>query len=57
MSDFIGGIKPAQPSYPISPVQKSNKDTDAGKRRQQQEKPHTEKQDDDDQPPHIDELV
>lgn len=57
MSDFIGGIKPTGPSYPITPAQKSNKDRETGKRRQQQEKPQTEKQDDDDQQPHIDELV
>ena len=57
MSDFIGGIKPTGPSYPITPVQKSNKDRETGKRRQQPEKRPVDQQDDDDQPPHIDELV
>jgi hypothetical protein len=57
MSEFIGGINPVGPSYPIIPTQKSNKDKEPGKHRPQHEKQQPEPQDDDEQQPHIDELV
>lgn len=57
MSDSVGGIKPLGPSYPVTPVQPSKKEREAGKRRQKKEEPSTEIHEDDDQQPHIDELV
>ena len=57
MSDSVGGIKPLGPSYPVTRVQPSKKEREAGKRRQKKEEPSTESHEDDDQQPHIDELV
>lgn len=57
MQDFVGGIKPVGPNYPVRPVQPANKDREAGERRKQHPEPNVEQREDDDQQPHIDEHV
>lgn len=58
MSDFVGGIKHIGPSYPVKPVQPTQKDRETGSRRKKRQEPDTDKRDgDDDQQPHIDEHV
>ena len=56
MSDFVGGIKHIGPTYPVKPVQPTQKDRETGNRRQKRHKPDTDKHDDD-QKPTIDEHV
>lgn len=57
MADYFSGIKQIGPSYPVKPVQPTQKDREPGSRKKRQ-RPETEKRnDDDDQKPHIDEHV
>ena len=59
MADFVGGIKQIGPSYPVKPVQPTEKDRETGSRRKKRQPPETDRHDDDedDQQPHIDEHV
>ena len=58
MSDFVGGIKHIGPSYPVKPVQPTQKDRETGNRNKKRQRPETERRDDDDdQERHIDEHV
>ena len=59
MSDIFSGIKNIGPSYPIKPVQPTQKDREPGSRPKKRQQPDTERRDDDDdeQTPHIDEHV
>ena len=58
MSDIISGIPIVTPSYPVKPVQPSNRDRESGKRNSDRPKPDTDvNDDDDDNKPKIDEYV
>lgn len=58
MSDFVGGIKHIGPSYPVKPVQPTQKDRETGNRNKKRQRPETERRDDDDDKDrHIDEHV
>ncbi len=48
MSDWMSGIKQITPSYPVKPVQPSNKDREPGEeRKKKRELPEKERPDDD----------
>jgi hypothetical protein len=61
MADYLGGIKHIGPSYPVKPVQPTQKERETGGRNKKRQRPESEnepiKRDDDDQTPHIDEHV
>lgn len=39
MADFVSGIKPITPSYPVRPAQPAQKDREPGGRRKKQDDP------------------
>lgn len=57
MSDFVTGIKHIGPTYPVKPVQPTQKDRETGNRRKNRQEPDVEKRDDDDNKQTIDEHV
>ncbi len=58
MADFISGINRIGPSYPVKPVQPTQKDRETDDRKKQpQDEPEHEDRDDDDRKPIIDEHV
>jgi hypothetical protein len=56
MQDFIGGIKQIGPTYPVKPIQPTQKDRKPGERSQKEPPPRT-GDDDHDEKPSIDEHV
>ena len=59
MADFVGGIKHIGPSYPVKPVQPTQKDRATDNERKKRREPETDKRDEgrDDDKPLIDEHV
>lgn len=57
MSDGISGIKIIKPSYPVKPVQPSNRDRESGKRKKDPPATETENRNEDDDKPVIDEYI
>jgi len=58
VSEPISGVNNVTPTYPVKPVQPSNRDRKSGKRNQDRSPPDTgAKDDDDDQKSQIDEYV
>lgn len=60
MTEFVSGIKPITPSYPVKPVQPANKDREQSKQPNRQlptEDKQREPDDDPDDKPIIDEHV
>lgn len=57
MSDGITGIKIIKPTYPVKPVQPSNKDRESGKRRKDSPLPKTNDAEESDDKPTIDEYI
>lgn len=51
MAEFVSGIKPITPSYPVKPLQPVNKDRDQGKKPGQQPPSEDKQRDRDDDDP------
>ena len=57
MSDGISGVKVIRPSFPVKPVQPSQKDRESGKRRKDSPQQEPTDKDDDHDKPKIDEYI
>ena len=57
MSDGISGVKNIRPSYPVKPVQPSEKDRESGKRRKDSPQKEPVETDDNSDKPKIDEYI
>ena len=57
MSDGISGIKIINPTYPVKPVQPSNKDRESGKKRKDSPQPKVNEPEEPNDKPTIDEYI